>query len=117
MTKVDAASELLSEREPQVRAIYTRLINALAPIGSFEQDAKKTSIHLVHGTAFAGVHPRAKGILLNIRTAAPIVSPRVRKLEQVSRNRCHNEILLETPDDVDAEIVKWLTAAYALSSK
>jgi hypothetical protein len=37
-------------------------------------------------------------------------------LERVSANRFHNEMLLESPKDVDAEVIGWLKAAYALSA-
>ncbi|HEX8904765.1 MAG TPA: hypothetical protein VF771_07990, partial [Longimicrobiaceae bacterium] len=57
------------------------------------------------------------GILLNVRTSAAIDSPRVRKLEQVSRSRFHNEILLSSPDDVDAELLAWMGDAYRLAAK
>jgi hypothetical protein len=50
-----------------------------------------------------------------IRTAAPIESPRVRKLERVSAHRWHNELLLSAPAEVDDEVMGWLGEAYALS--
>ncbi|HSU15349.1 DUF5655 domain-containing protein [Longimicrobium sp.] len=109
---------LIAGKDPVVQRIYDRLIDVLAGLGPIGQDAKKTSIHLTAGeggTAFAGVHPRRAGILLNVRTSAPIESPRVRKLEQVSRSRFHNEILLNAPEEVDAELAGWLGEAYGLS--
>jgi hypothetical protein len=36
------------------------------------------------------------------------------KTEQVSKNRYHNEIKLDSPDAVDAEVCQWLSEAYAL---
>lgn len=116
MFTVDA---LIAGKDAVVRQIYDRLVDALADLGPVGEDAKKTSIHLTAGeggTAFAGVHPRRAGILLNVRTAAPIRSPRVRKLEQVSRSRFHNEILIASPGEVDAELAGWLGEAYALAN-
>jgi hypothetical protein len=34
----------------------------------------------------------------------------------VSKNRYHNEIKLEQPADVDAELVGWLREAYTLGA-
>ena len=110
---------LIAGKDAVVQQIYDRLMDALRALGPVGQDAKKTSIHLTAGEggiAFAGVHPRRAAILLNVRTSAPIESPRVRKLEQVSRSRFHNEILLSSPDEVDAELAGWLREAYELSA-
>jgi hypothetical protein len=110
---------LLDGKDAVVAETYARLLAALRTLGAVEEEAKKTSVHLTAGpgtSAFAGVHPRRAALLLNIRSAAPIESPRVRKVEQVSKNRFHNELLLESPSDVDAELVGWLRAAYGLAA-
>ena len=106
---------LLQTRAAIVTDIYTRLSSSLRQFGPLDEDPKKTSIHLSHGSAFAGVHPRASTILLNIRTSEAIDSPRIRKTEQVSKNRFHNETLLTSPDDVDSELLTWLERAYRLA--
>ena len=119
MTSTFTAEALLAGKEPVVAQTYARLVSSLRKVGSVGIDPKKTSIHLTagnDGTAFAGVHTRKSAILLNIRSAAPIESPRVRKVEQVSKNRFHNELLLESPNDVDAELLRWLEDAYGLST-
>jgi hypothetical protein len=116
---VFTVDSLMAGKDAVVQQIYDRLTGELRALGPVGQDAKKTSIHLTAGeggTGFAGVHPRRAGILLNVRTAAPIDSPRVRKLEQVSRSRFHNEILLSSPDEVDAELAGWLGDAYRLAA-
>jgi hypothetical protein len=51
---------------------------------------------------------------LNLRTEHAIANARVVKTEQVSKNRYHNEIKLDSPDAVDAEVRQWLSEAYAL---
>ena len=56
-------------------------------------------------------------MLLNIRSDKPIASSRVRKTEQVSKNRVHNELLVSSPAEIDAELLAWLAAAYSLSAQ
>ena len=51
-------ADALSSASPVARALYEELLHALAPFGAFEVEVKKTSIHLVRSSAFAGVHPR-----------------------------------------------------------
>ena len=102
-------------KSPSSQAVYARLLAGLKRVGPFEAEVKKTSVHLVHGRAFAGVHPRATGIELQIVTVAPIRSARIRKVEQVSKHRCHCAVKLESPAEVDAQLLGWLKAAYALT--
>src|SRR5262245_11783061 len=78
------------------------------------EDPKSTCVHInagEGGTAYAGAHPRTGAVLLTIRMAAPLRSKRVRKNEQVSRNRCHCEILLSSESDLDDELFGWLAEA------
>ena len=97
-----------------VQAIYTRLREALSTLGPFQEEPKKTSIHLVRNAGFAGVHPRKSYLYLNLRTDYPINNPRIAKTEQVSKNRFHNELKLNAPDEVDEELIGWLKDAYTL---
>ena len=105
---------LFDGKESIVRDIYDRLCTTLDALGTYREEPKKTSIHLVRNVGFAGVHPRKAALILNLRTEHPIDSPRVVKREQVSKNRWHNEVKLASADEVDAELTYWLQAAYAL---
>ena len=101
--------------DPNARVIYDAILAATSKFGDVTAEEKKTSVHLVAKTAFAGVHPRKGAVLLNIRSDTPIKSARIRKLEQVSAKRFHNEMLINTPAGVDREVIAWLKSAYALS--
>ncbi len=113
---MDSVQAIFSGKAPEALATYRALTTALTGLGPFVEEPKKTSIHLNRKSAFAGVHPRKAAILLVIRSAEPIKSPRIRKLERVSANRWHNEMLLTAPAEVDPEVLGWLGAAYALSA-
>ncbi len=95
-------------------AIYDALVDRLEGVGAFKTEVKKTSLHLVRERAFLGVHPRATGLLLNIVTSSPIKSDRIHKADQVSRNRCHNEVRIDDVDQIDDELVNWIGDAYRL---
>ena len=102
--------------DPTAREVYAAILTATAKFGDVRAEEKKTSVHLVAKNGFAGVHPRKGAVLLNIRTATPIKSERIRKLEKVSANRFHNELLIDTVAGVDREVVGWLQHAYYLSN-
>lgn len=103
-------------RAPEVKAIYTKLVGAAKRFGAVREDPKKTSIHLVRKTAFAGVATRKSALILTIKSDADIASERIAKRERVSANRWHLEVKLAAPAEVDREVIGWLKKAYALSA-
>jgi hypothetical protein len=102
-------------KDKAVRAIYDRLLRNARRFGTVIEEPKKTSIHLVNRTAFAGIATRKSAIVLTIKSDRKISSPRIHKSEQVSANRFHHEVKLQLAAEVDAELMKWLKDAYALS--
>jgi hypothetical protein len=106
---------LFAGKDAVVRTIYDRLIDVLRTFGPFHEEPKKTSLHLVNTSGFAGVHPRKSFLYLNVRMDRPMEGARIAKSEQVSKNRYHNEVKLTSPDEVDAELTSWLKEAYALT--
>jgi len=101
-------------KAPIVREIYDRLIKTIRQFGPIVEEPKKTSIHIVHGSALAGVSTRKDALWLNIRTDYKINSPRIQKTDQVSAKRFHNELKLTSLDEIDAELIGWLKSAYEL---
>ena len=116
MTTTFDVSSHFENRAPEVRAIYDRIVRAAKALGKIQEDPKKTSIHLVRKTAFAGIATRKSALILTIKSDAGIQSPRIMKHEKVSAHRWHCEIRLEKPSEVDAEVKRWLKTAYELSS-
>lgn len=101
--------------DPVAGPAYDALLTAVSDLGGFDVEEKKTSIHITHGRAFLGVHPRTGGILVNIVTTGPIVSDRIRKSDQLSKSRCHNEVLITDAAEIDADVRGWLHEAYRLT--
>ena len=102
-------------RDPAVGSIYERILKATHKFGAVIEEPRKTSIHLVNKSAFAGVATQKSALVLTIKSAAPIKHARIRKSEQVSASRFHQEIKLTSPDEVDKILIGWLQAAYTLS--
>jgi len=103
------------DRSPVVGSIYSAILAASRQLGPISEEPKKTSIHLVRKTAFAGVAVRKEALILTLKTDADIASPRISKHERASANRWHLEVRLESPREVDAELVGWLARSYAMS--
>src|SRR5262245_45800996 len=56
---------LFAGKDTMVRAIYGRLLDVVQTFGPFWEEPKKTSIHLVNTSGFAGIHPRKRFLYLN----------------------------------------------------
>jgi hypothetical protein len=111
-----AIDDHFTGRAANVRATYDALLDASAQLGPFEEQAKKTSIHLARRSAFAGVATQKEALILTIKCNAPVRDARVRRIEQTSSSRWHIELKLTTPADVDAQLRQWLAAAYEISA-
>ena len=117
MTKPDDAFTVESHfvDKDSVRRIYDRLLKEARRFGPVMEDPKKTSIHLVNRTAFAGVATRQHAVTLTIKSDRSLSSPRIHKSEQTSGKRFHHQVRVNSPAEVDSELVNWLKDAYALS--
>jgi hypothetical protein len=102
-------------RERNVRETYEALLRVARSLGPVDVHPHKTSIHLVRSSAFAGVATQKDALVLTLKAASDIRSPRIRRHEQASAHRWHLQVKLTSPRDVDVEVVGWLKAAYELS--
>ena len=115
MTTSPTIASHFEKTSSEVRATYDALLAAARALGPVREDAKKTSIHLVRTTAFAGVATRRNTLKLTLKASHRVESPRIHRAERASANRWHLEIQLKGPDDIDAELRRWLSQAYDLA--
>lgn len=104
--------QLFGNKEEEVLAIFSTLLDFLHDLGPFDIEVKKTSLHLVKEKAFLGVHPKKKCLDLNIVSNQAIDHPLITKNEQVSKNRWHNNLRLSSVEEVDDTVKNLLQAAY-----
>jgi hypothetical protein len=103
------------DRVPALRQTYDALLRVSRRFGAVVEEPKKTSIHLVARSAFAGIALRKNELILTIKSATDIQSSRIRKREQTSARRWHLEVRLSDPKQVDAEIERWIGQAFEIS--
>ena len=108
--------EHFENRAPEVKAIYQAILKAAKKLGPVKEEAKKTSIHLVRKSAFAGVATRKTALILTLKSDSDIASNRIGKREHPSAHRWYVEVKLEAPQQVDRELINWLARAYELAS-
>jgi hypothetical protein len=114
-TNSHTVKEHFENRAPEVKATYTAILKAAKKLGPVKEEAKKTSIHLVRKSAFAGIATRKSALMLTLKSDSDIPSKRIAKREQASAHRWHVEVKLEAPEQVVSEILSWLKNAYELA--
>ncbi|MBT2538447.1 hypothetical protein J7I79_20330 [Arthrobacter sp. ISL-69] len=88
-------------------------MDKLSALDGCELQENASSLHVAHGRAFLGIHPRRGGILVNIVLTRELESARIHRAERVSASRWHNEIILKDPAEIDAELLAWIIEGYA----
>ena len=94
--------------------LCAKLLTPVSAIGPFQEEVKKTSIHLVRDSAFLGVHPRKHHLLITVKSDRAVESSRIVKAEQISKNRWHLDLKIAHASEIDEEFMRRVRAAYAL---
>jgi hypothetical protein len=102
-------------RSPAVRQIYDRILKVSRPFGPVKEDPKKTSIHLVNASAYAGIQNRREALILTLKSETDIDSDRIFRRQRASARRWYLEIKLTSPEQVDDELIRLLEASYRIS--
>jgi hypothetical protein len=102
-------------RPAELHEIYRAILLASSKFGSFREDPKKSSIHLVNRTAYAGVQTQKAALVLTLKSKVDIPSKRAIRSEKVSANRWYVEFKLTSLTQVDSELLDWLKASYQIA--
>ncbi len=64
--------------------------------------------------AFGGVHPKKHWLDFNLVSVKPLNDKRITKVEQVSKNRYHNNFRFTAVNEIDKNFVSLLKQSYEL---
>ena len=93
--------DVITAATPASRQLYSHVLHALKPLGPFREELKKTCVHLVRQTAFAGVHFRKEHLLLTVKSEKPVNSKRVAKLAAEGDEYAGNNYFQKADDEKD----------------
>ena len=97
--------------------LYAELLSLLKKVGKFETEQKKESVHIVHGRAFVGVHPKKSYLGVNIVLEKGEASPKADKIEQVSSHRFHHFFKIMSKRQMNRSFIRLLHEAYNLTNR
>ncbi len=99
--------------------IYERAISMLKTLGPFEVRVTKSQVGFRRRRAFALLwmpgrwlpHPDTE-VVLSIAVDRPIVSIRFKEVVHPAKNTWMHHLEVPSPDDLEDEVLSWLTAAW-----
>ena len=103
-------------KDSVLRQLFDFLIRKLKKAGPLRIDAVKTSINLISRHHFGGVTVRGEYLRLGFLARKPIRSARIVHSQILGPNRVGHSVLIRGKEDVDAELLRWLTDAQDLQS-
>ena len=107
----DTLASLYSGPKAALRPIHDALLPHLHTLGDFEEAPKKGYISYRRGKQFVMVGP-ATNTRVEVGLNRKDLSGGKRLIAQPSGRMCHYIVKLTDPQEVDAELLAWIAAAY-----
>ncbi|MBP6922121.1 hypothetical protein KBB69_02175 [Candidatus Dojkabacteria bacterium] len=98
------------------RDLFEKLVKEIEEeVGKIKIESLPCCIHLVSNYTFSGVWLLRDKIRLDFRVDYQIDSERIIKQEKLSTNRNLYYVELKDEEDIDKELLKWITDSYFLN--
>ncbi|TDU86877.1 hypothetical protein EV138_0393 [Kribbella voronezhensis] len=101
-------------KDPAVRETFDRIVGIVRELGPLDVLAEKTRIALHARMSFAAFIPRIHWLDGHVVLAEKLDSKRFTKIEVYSPHNVLHAFRFRDPAEVDAEVIDWLTRAYAV---
>ena len=100
-------------------SLYSLLIERMkSDLPPFELRVQKTQITFVNPKVFACVSLKWKGsITITFGLPDCVGSPRIHQTVQIRHHRWTHHVKVSHPDEIDAELMRWLDGAYAYAAR
>jgi hypothetical protein len=99
-----------------IHQIYAKVIDSLNEAGPINISFVKNAIIISAKSTFLAIKPKAKYVDLEFLLRDEILEFPIHKTFRVSKNKVAHFIKLETPDDVDPLVKRWLKQAYTVNA-
>lgn len=103
-------------KSPKMKKTYDILITKLKEFGPLRIDAVKTSINLISKHHFGSLTIQSKCLRLGFVSDEVIVDPRIIHRQKLGKSRMGYSVRLNSPYDIDNQLLGWLKKAYLLQS-
>src|SRR5438105_323542 len=94
------------------RPIFEAVLARLAGAGPVHVEPVAVGLFLKRARTFAELRPRDRWVNLSFSVPYNIASPRIQSRVRAGPGKTYYVVRLHAPEDVDAEIERWLLDAY-----
>jgi hypothetical protein len=108
--------DIFNGKSQAVRDLYSLLVDGLNKLGPVQEIKKAISISFENRRPFATVLIRNRSIKLVLRTQHRIANQRILSVDRVDDKSFDHTLLLDSKNDIDDELMKWLGEAYQCST-
>ena len=107
-----SVEEYFATGPPFERPIFEAVMAALEPIGPIHVEPVSVGIFLKRAQTFAQLRPMTRWVTLSFSLRRGVRHPLITRKVIPHAGRYFHVVRLTGPDDLDDEIVGWLTEAY-----
>lgn len=107
-----ASQELFKGKSQAVQDLYGLLVGELNKFGPVQEIKKAISISLENSRPFASVLIRNRSLKLVLRSPHRIANQRILSIDRITDKSYDHTVLLDSKDDINDELMKWLGDAY-----
>jgi hypothetical protein len=111
-----ASQDIFDGKSQAVRELYSLLVDELNKLGPVQEIKKTISISFENRRPFASVLIRNRSIKLVLRTQYRIANHRILCIDRITDKSFDHTVLLDSKNDIDNELMKWLGEAYHASN-
>lgn len=108
---------LFAQSEPRVRQIFDELAEMVRACGPVTVIPQKTRVVFQVRVRFLGCVPRKSYLLCNFEFAKRKKHPRFRKIETYAPRWHGHELRVDSEQELDAEVERWVREAYAVGEQ
>jgi uncharacterized protein DUF5655 len=96
---------------PHYREMYDRMVDHLATLGALHADAVSVGVFLKSDRKLAEVRPKARSLSVALFLPRPVEHTRISR-QMPAGDRTLHFVKLLSVDDVDEQLLAWLTECY-----
>lgn len=104
--------EHLDGKPGHIVQMYTTLESHVRALGDVRVEATKTSIKFKVVTTFASIYVQTRSIRLEFILDHPEDIFPIQEVLQYSKNRFAHTLSIDSPEDIDEQLLGWLTEAH-----
>ncbi len=98
------------------RDVYDAIVGHLRSLGQVHEDAVAVGVFLKADQKVLEVRPGARTVVLFVALPRPVDHPRLRVIAGSHSSRVWHRLPLRSAEDLDGEVLDWLTEAYDLAT-